>query len=120
MITMNYQPIVLCNSRNAPGVDDQPRLQLSDWRMHLVGQHTHLVGFLPNGFTCRVTTPIATVLSASRLVQTSSGRLYELDGPPAHDPLALAVIRARLHQLFGNIDADVTMNYWGAMQAAMS
>lgn len=112
--------LVLLHPRDAPDVRNQPRLSVHDWRMYQVGEHIHLVGFLENGFTCRVTTPIDAVVAASRQVQTSSGRIYELDGPPAHDIQAMAIIGARLHQLFGAVDSDVTMNYWGAMQAALS
>ncbi|OYU44346.1 MAG: hypothetical protein CFE44_13450 [Burkholderiales bacterium PBB4] len=117
---MNPLLIVLSNSRCAPGVHDQPRALIQDWRMCQVNGHTHLAGFLANGFTCRVTTAVIAVNTASRQIQTGSGRIYELDGPPTSNIQSLAVINVRLRQLFGTIDADVTMNYWNSMQAAMS
>lgn len=119
-MAMNIPIILLSQPRNAPDVRDQPRVLVHEWRMYQVGVHIHLAGFLANRFTCRITTPEGAVNAPSRQVHTDSGRICELVGPPANDFQALAVINARLSQLFGTIDADVTMSYWDNMQAAVS
>jgi hypothetical protein len=112
--------ICLSSCRNAPAVTAQPRVTMLDWRIVRVGHEMHLVGFLENGITCRVTTPIEHLDVSSRQALTASGRIYELMGPPASDPTQLAVMAIRTRQLSLCVDDDLTAETWSAMQAAMS
>lgn len=112
--------LCLSSSRHAPAVSAEPRTSIHAWRILRVGQSTHLAGFLANGVTCRVTTSVIAINMSGREVQTASGRVYELCGPPASDPTQRAVISIRTRQLGLCVDGDLTADTWSAMQAAMS
>ena len=117
-VPMTLATIFLTNFRNAPAVAAQPRMALYQWRVVVLDGVEILVGFLENGYTCRVTTGIASISLPSRDVQTQSGRLYELIGPPASDPVSLMVIAGRLAMLRPATSTDVTEGVWAAMCAA--
>ena len=88
--------VMLTNSRQAPPIEVQPRTSMHHWRIIEFDDGRSLVGFLANGFTCRLTTEIASIDLPARQVRTRSGRLYELLGPPASQPEQIAVIAAHL------------------------
>ena len=117
-LPMTHMTIVLTNFRNAPAIAAQPRMALYQWRVAALDGVEILVGFLENGYTCRVTTQIASVRLPSREIQTQSGRLYELIGPPASDPVSLSVIAERLAMLRPATITDVTEGVWAVMCAA--
>lgn len=107
--------VVLTNDRPAPTVAVQPRTSMHDWRIIEFDGGRSLVGFLENGFTCRLTTEIVSIDLCARQVRTRSGRLYELLGPPASEPERLAVIAAHLGASVGSPWIDVTDSAWTAM-----
>ena len=117
-VPMTLTTIVLTNFRNAPAVASQPRMALYQWRVVALDGVEILVGFLENGYTCRVTTGIESINLSGREVRTRSGRLYELTGPPSSDPVSLMVIAARLAMLRPATSTDVTEGIWAAMCAA--
>ena len=117
-LPMTHTTIVLTNFRNAPAIVAQPRMALYQWRVVALDGVEILVGFLENGYTCRVATGIASISLPSREIQTQSGRLYELIGPPASDPVSLMVIAGRLAMLRSATSTDVTEGIWAAMCAA--
>lgn len=86
----------ISNVRDAPSVDQQPLVQMQHWRVFLVAGQRHLLGWVSEGITTRMTSPICEVRLFARQLVTSSGRLYELDGPPTEDPDRLMVLAARL------------------------
>lgn len=108
--------VVLTNSRPAPPIEVQPRTSMHEWRIIEFVDGRSLVGFLENGFTCRLTTEIVSIDLSARQVRTSSGRLYELLGPPASQPERLAVIAAHLVASVGSHWMDVTDSAWTAMR----
>lgn len=112
--------LCLSSSRHAPAVSAEPRTSMHAWRILYAGQVTYLAGFLANGATCRVTTSVIGINMSAREVETASGRIYELMGPPAGEATQLAVIAIRSRQLGLYVDADLTAKIWSAMQAAMS
>ena len=107
--------VVLTNCRPAPAIEVEPRTSMHDWRIVELDDGRSLVGFLENGFTCRLTTEIVSIDLPARQVRTSSGRLYELLGPPASEPERLAVITAHLVASAGSSWMDVTDSTWTAM-----
>ena len=117
-LPMTHTTIVLTNFRNAAPIVAQPRMALYQWRVVALDDVEILVDFLENGYTCRVTTGIASINLPSREIQTQSGRLYELIGPPASDPVSLMVIAGRLAMLRPATSTDVTEGVWAAMCAA--
>lgn len=107
--------VVLTNSRTAPPIEIQPRTSMHDWRIIEFDDGRSLVGFLKNGFTCRLTTEIVSIDLPAREVRTRSGRLYELLGPPACEPEPFAVISARVGATVQSPWLDVTDDTWAAM-----
>jgi len=93
--------VVLTNHRPAPSAAAQPRVAMYNWRIIEFDEGQLLVGFLENGFTCRLTTEIDSIDLPARQVRTRSGRLYELLGPPACEPERLAVIATHLAASLG-------------------
>lgn len=110
--------ILIGNYREAPPVMSQPQVQIFAWRIFETQQEQLLAGFLDNGHTCRLTSPIETVNFAAREVRTCSGRIYELLGPPATEQVRLAVIAARLRLTVPDGATDITDTVWAAMCAA--
>lgn len=107
--------VVLTNSRPAPPIAVQPRTSMHDWRIIEFDGERSLVGFLENGFTCRLTTEIVSIDLPARQVRTRSGRLYGLLGPPASQPERIAVIAAHVLASAGSPWMDVTESTWIAM-----
>ena len=110
--------VLLTNSRPAPPIEVQPRTSMHDWRIIEFDDGRSLVGFLEDGFTCRLTTEIDSMDLPARQVRTRSGRLYELLGPPASQPERIAVIAAHLAASAPSPWLDVTDDAWTAMRRA--
>ncbi len=109
---------MLINSRPAPPIEVQPLTSMHDWRIIEFDDGRSLVGFLENGFTCRLTTEIASIDLSARQVRTRSGRLYELLGPPAAQAERIAVIAAHLAASIPSPWLDVTDDAWATMRRA--
>lgn len=112
---LEHRAILLTNFRPAPSTSTQSQVSIHDWRIIQLAERQVLVGFLENGLTCRVTTNIASIEFVAREVQTSSGRLYQLLGPPACEPERLAVIAVRVALSARPPYLDVTDGVWTAM-----
>jgi len=108
--------------RRAPDVSAQPRMALSGWRILDLGHGQEILcGWLPNGSTLRKTSPIAWFSQSLREIVTSSGRRYELVGPPATDPESLVLMAWHLEASGCDVAdeiADITSLYWGAITGA--
>ncbi len=76
-------------------VKRQPRLTLERWRIFLVENNWHVVAWCVESQDGRVTSPLASFDAARRLATTTTGRIYELAGPPGDDG-----------------DADYTWHWW--------
>ena len=112
---MSNGHVVMTNLRPAPPTAAQPRMSMYDWRIIEFDEQSALVGFLDNGFTCRMTTEIASINLPAREVRTQSGRLYELFGAPASEPERLASIAARVAVSVHSSWLDITDAVWVAM-----
>jgi hypothetical protein len=116
----NGNILVFGNLRDAPDVAAQPNVDLSMWRVveSAAEAERHLIGILSNGVTLRCTTPIKSLDPARRKVITSSGRTYQLIGPPAADSELVGAIlmTARLNGIGPTF--DVTDLCWEAIQSA--
>ena len=69
----------------------------------------------------RKTSPIAWFSQSLREIVTSSGRRYELVGPPATDPESLVLMAWHLEASGCDVAdeiADITSLYWGAITGA--
>ena len=74
----------LVRVRPAPIVADQPRVIITRWRIYqCCDGERYLAGIIAQTDRLRVTTAVTQVIAAYRIVVTASGRLYELNGPPA-------------------------------------
>lgn len=104
---------------SAPTVQEQPRLEISDWAIlesgcgdqYLMGLHTYQSRL-------RLTTPIASFQAAGRLIQTKSGRIYELLGPPTQDPTVLLVMAVHAIRVGLSMTGDVSSEFWKTIQHA--
>ena len=96
--------------RAAPAVDQQPTMQLLQWRIvEVPGGHRLVLGWHESRPTVRITTAIAR--TSGRDVWTSSGRRYDLSSAPAEDPDALAGLWSML-KLHGHfVWVDVTERF---------
>ena len=100
----------IVNRRNAPPVEEQPHMQLMQWRVLMsAGRHIHLIGFLIERPTIRMTTAVVSLWEREAI--TSSGRRYTLVGDPGEDEEARALIEMRAIEL-GPGWCDVTDFYW--------
>jgi hypothetical protein len=100
----------IVNRRNAPPVEEQPHMELIQWRVLIsAGGHIHLIGFLLERPTIRLTTAVLSLWEREAL--TSSGRHYTLVGEPGEDEEARALIELRAIEL-GPGWRDVTDFYW--------
>lgn len=113
------------NLRMAPPVQLQEMVMIREWRLVELRNGTCvLVGVVgpstspTSPVTYRMSSPIAAADAATRTMQTASGRVYQLIGPPALDRPAREMILRRL-LLAGHGDAeDVTEPIWQAIEAA--
>ena len=112
--------LLLTNHRLAPSVESQPVVSIRRWRIVTTADgEEHLTGLLENGYTWRVTSPIVEFRASPRCITTSSGRQYELVGPPAIDGVDVIVIAARL-LINGLKDTENTSQiYWQVMANAV-
>jgi hypothetical protein len=100
----------IVNRRPAPSVEEQPDMQLIQWRVLISGSHhIHLIGFLLERPTIRLTTAVLSLWEREAI--TSSGRHYTLVGEPGEDGEARALIELRAIEL-GPGWRDVTAFYW--------
>jgi hypothetical protein len=104
--------------RDAPPVNDQPRVKPLAWR--IVGTQEGMLLALvvtPEG-SLRVTSPISEIRAATRTVVTASGRVYELEIPPALDEPMRGLLLA-LAARFGLGSAiDASASVWERFEAA--
>ena len=107
--------LLLTNHRLAPSVQSQPVVSIRRWRIVTTASgEEHLTGLLENGYTWRVTSPVVEFKASARRIWTSSGRQYELVGPPAIDGADVIVIAAQL-LINGLVDTENTSEiYWQA------
>ena len=96
-------------------VSAQPSLTAVRWqiRQTLDGQR-HVVGYVPENREGRVSSAIATFDPASMRCVTSTGRVYQLQGPPGGDSDAEYVWNAwtRINRV--TEWSDVTAEVWAA------
>jgi len=98
----------LVNFRDAPPIREQPHACLIQWRVLLrPARQLHLIGFLPERPTIRVTTPVLWL--REREAATSSGRRYTLVGDPGEDEEARTLFALRIA---GLSCTDVTEAFW--------
>jgi hypothetical protein len=99
-------------------VPEQPELVLKRWRAYEVEDLRFLVGWNATDGEGRVSTYVASFDPALRRVETGSGRVYKLSGPPGHDNDA-DYTWTRWKRMHGVSDVrDVTDEVWSAILAA--
>ena len=83
---MNAFPIGFSTWKVAP-VEAEPTLYLTSWSILEVEAGTrHFVGYNLDGCEGRTSSAIATIDVEKRRGVTKSGRVYELEGEPGHNP----------------------------------
>lgn len=80
----------------AAPVEEEPEVRLSKWQVYAVGGGRHFVGYNTTLGEGRVSSVIQSFDRQTRRGVTASGRVYELVGPPGHDPDAEWVFRTWL------------------------
>jgi hypothetical protein len=112
--------IILLANRKAPPVCEQPAVRLRAWRIYRRSDGSRVVaGVLEERDTVRCTTAIVRVDAPSRSVETTSGRKYNLEIPPASSSRLRDVIDA--HMWLTDPGAqDVSEEVWVQMAQAAS
>lgn len=81
------EEVVKASIWKTPPVSDQPCIYLIRWCVMETEKGTrHFVGYNSENREGRVSTPIETFDPATARGVTQSGRIYQLVGPPGHDP----------------------------------
>lgn len=111
--------ILTANERDAPSVNEQPKMEVHSWLMlkSSTGEQ-HLVTLRDRDMdrgVVRLTSPIASIDNSARVVTTSSGRQYSLLGPPASDALEQQVLLAGAARLGLSEVSDVSAWVWSQM-----
>ena len=110
--------LLIVNRRAAPPVEQQPHMELVQWRVLMSGNgDIHLIGFLLERPTIRLTTAVVSLWKCEAI--TSSGRHYTLVGAPSEDEHARALIEMRAIELMPAW-CDVTDFYWPQQEGAGS
>lgn len=126
--------------KEAISVKDQPRVIMTEWRLlefrpseqqfleapddatrakmeELVGD-IFLMGWLLGKSSLRITTPVKKINIEGREMITSSGRIYEIQTPPAVDEERLMIIasHANLSGMPLAFLRDISNDVWAVMQ----
>lgn len=108
--------LAFANERDALPVEAQPRVQVHSWRLiRTPSGKLHLAtlrDLSDQRGTVRVTSPISAVDRDGRVVTTSSGREYELMGPPEEREIEREVLLAGAVRLGMGDAVDVTVFAW--------
>jgi len=102
------------NARDAPAVDDQPRVAVASWCVVLgASGDRHLLAFLESG-SLRITSALASFCPVRFELTTQSGRRYELLGPPEKRQPQLAMMHAIAFDSGLLLAIDVSDEIWGS------
>jgi hypothetical protein len=139
---MTTPELLIFNQRQAAGVEEQPRADITNWRileyrptpeslaaapsdeiradMQEIAGARFLFGWLPGRESIRITTAIADFNAPARLLTTQSGRVYEIQGPPTTDPerLALIHVHAAIKGMHADVVKDVSDDLWNEIMKA--
>ncbi|MFG6449104.1 hypothetical protein ACG0Z6_12770 [Roseateles sp. BYS180W] len=109
---MNF---VLANVRDPSPVEEQPHVPLKWWRMLRTPEGDfHILALLDCG-SCRITSAIEGLNVRERSAITTSGRTYELGGPPVEQELVLLMLMTvAAHNGLGE-SVDVSEDMWTRM-----
>lgn len=108
---------VLVNERDAPPVDDQPRMEVHCWRLVQAPWGTLHLLTLRDGGVARVTSAIESMDRLTRTFMTSSGRVYAVMVPPEVAELECWLLKAGAASVLGTADAvDVSDEAWAHMR----
>lgn len=103
--------------RDAPPVEAQPAAYLKSWRLVQVQDDSvRLVG-VTDGNTYRLTSPVIHIDVTCRVVSTSSGRQYQLVGPPAITQQERTLIAGRIALNGLVVSDDASEALWSRMLA---
>lgn len=113
--------ILLANGRDAPSPQDQPQVEALSWRMlKSPNGELHLVTLRDRDMDrgeVRLTSAITSIDNSARVVTTSSGRQYSLQGPPEGEVLEQQVLCAGAARLGLPEATDVSAWVWSQMSA---
>ncbi len=106
------------NERDAPSVTEQPVVQVNSWRVvEAKNGNRHLAAVLDRG-PLRTTSPIATFNPATAELTTTSGRKYELLGPPEARQPQLALLAANVARVGLSDSVDISDTLWQSIEGA--
>lgn len=107
---------VLANERDAPPVDEQPRVEVHCWRLFRMQSGAEHLVTMRSGGIARVTSSIASINCAERTFTTESGRVYAILTPPEVGELESRILNAAAASVLGVLDAlDVSVATWARM-----
>lgn len=108
--------IAFAHERDAPDIEAQPRMLVQSWRLIRSPAGTlHLVTLRDvnnEQGAVRVTSAISAVDRGRVVVTTSSGRQYELAGPPEEREIEREMLRAGAVRLGMGRAVDVSVLAW--------
>jgi hypothetical protein len=110
--------LVVIRLRDAPTVDQQPKVRPAVWRVIRATTGACYVTALTENGSLRMTTAIQSIDVVNRTAETESGRTYDLGAGPADDAetLGLLMVRPRI-ELQGCFE-DVSDQLWRDMLQA--
>jgi len=105
------------NERDAPPVEQQPRVGLTSWRIFELADDTkRILTCLPTG-VARVTTRIVGINPKIRIAVTSSGRVYEFLAAPEMDPTNYSVLVLNAVRVGVGPATDISDDVWALFQS---
>jgi hypothetical protein len=115
---MSNAYVLFLNERDAPSVEQQPRVNVHSWRaVKAMTGALHLSIHL-GGITLRITSPVATILLPEAIAVTSSGRAYWLNCPPETDDTLKRLILANAQRAGFPEHGDVSEELWAQIEAS--
>ncbi|MDG0857463.1 hypothetical protein [Roseateles puraquae] len=109
--------LTFANERDAPGVEQEERVDVMSWRMcRLPSGDVHL-SIWREGGVARVTSALASADPAMCLVRTSSGRQYRLLAGPEVHPTNREVIEVNAARSGLSGAADISDLFWSKLSA---
>jgi hypothetical protein len=87
--------ILFVSLRIAPDVDREPSVHPAAWRIIRAAAGAHHIVALTEAGSLRLTSPIRSINVVTRIAETESGRVYEIEDGPARDPETVELLMAR-------------------------
>lgn len=120
-ISLDQPAVFFANAREAPSLEKQPRMEVRCWRMmKSASGELHLASLrerTTDRGVFRLTSAIASIDFAAKIVSTSSGRRYELLASPERRAFEVHLLWAGVARLGLSGATDVSSWVWSRMDS---